>query len=120
MNGPPPRELTHHATATLMSRGSPELYRILRRRLLARSLGGDAQPLDALRAPIGCAHGWVHFTTAPDTDPMVESDHTQGCVAVCRCCGSRDVRIVQKQTRSADEAMTVFAACRACGARWKS
>lgn len=35
----------------------------------------------------------------------------------CSKCGSYDVDTEQKQTRSADEPMTVFCKCR-CGARW--
>jgi len=37
----------------------------------------------------------------------------------CRRCGSSDVAWEQKQTRGADEAMTVFCTCTKCGLRWK-
>ena len=36
----------------------------------------------------------------------------------CRRCGSNDVSWDQKQTRGADEAMTVFATCSKCNNRW--
>jgi DNA-directed RNA polymerase subunit M/transcription elongation factor TFIIS len=36
----------------------------------------------------------------------------------CRRCGSGDVDTDAKQTRSADEPMTVFACCNGCGSRW--
>lgn len=36
----------------------------------------------------------------------------------CRRCGSLDVDMDAKQTRSADEPMTVFARCNGCGTRW--
>ena len=36
----------------------------------------------------------------------------------CRRCGSGDVQCDQKQTRGADEAMTVFATCQKCNQRW--
>ena len=36
----------------------------------------------------------------------------------CRKCGSTTVSWTQAQTRSSDEAMTVFCTC-SCGARWK-
>lgn len=36
----------------------------------------------------------------------------------CRRCGSPDVRWEQKQTRGADEAMTVFCTCAKCQNRW--
>jgi len=36
----------------------------------------------------------------------------------CPACGIRRCSYVQVQTRSADEAMTVFATCLACAHRW--
>lgn len=36
----------------------------------------------------------------------------------CRRCGSSDVTWEQKQTRGADEAMTVFCTCNKCKNRW--
>lgn len=36
----------------------------------------------------------------------------------CRRCGSSEVSWEQKQTRSADEAMTVFCTCNKCNQRW--
>ena len=36
----------------------------------------------------------------------------------CRRCGSGDVSAEQKQTRGADEAMTVFCTCAKCNNRW--
>ena len=37
----------------------------------------------------------------------------------CRRCGSAEVSIEQKQTRGADEAMTIFCTCNKCQNRWK-
>lgn len=37
----------------------------------------------------------------------------------CRRCGSADVSWDQKQTRGADEAMTVFCTCARCENRWR-
>jgi DNA-directed RNA polymerase subunit M/transcription elongation factor TFIIS len=37
----------------------------------------------------------------------------------CRVCKSSDVAWQQKQTRGADESMTIFCSCGACGTRWK-
>lgn len=37
----------------------------------------------------------------------------------CRACGSSDVSWEQKQTRGADEAMTIFCSCVKCKSRWK-
>lgn len=36
----------------------------------------------------------------------------------CRRCGSGDVSAEQKQTRGADEAMTLFCTCAKCNLRW--
>jgi DNA-directed RNA polymerase subunit M/transcription elongation factor TFIIS len=37
----------------------------------------------------------------------------------CKRCKSNAVDTEQKQTRSADEPMTIFCACRKCGQRWR-
>lgn len=37
----------------------------------------------------------------------------------CRKCGDNQVAIQQKQTRSADEGMTVFCTCEHCGFQWR-
>ncbi|AET73584.1 hypothetical protein EMVG_00298 [Emiliania huxleyi virus PS401] len=37
----------------------------------------------------------------------------------CKRCGSTDVLVTEKQTRSADEAATQFMCCFGCGARWR-
>jgi DNA-directed RNA polymerase subunit M/transcription elongation factor TFIIS len=36
----------------------------------------------------------------------------------CRRCGSEEVSYDEKQTRSADEAATIFCLCSTCGQRW--
>ena len=41
-------------------------------------------------------------------------------LVVCRNCRSRDVSIEARQTRSADEGMTMFMECNACRARWRT
>ena len=38
---------------------------------------------------------------------------------VCNRCHSRNVEVEQKQTRSADEGMTVYCTCTVCGMRWR-
>ena len=45
------------------------------------------------------------------------STNTTGMIH-CRACKGTDVSFQQKQTRGADEAMTIFCVC-VCGARWK-
>ena len=37
----------------------------------------------------------------------------------CRQCGGDSVTVQQKQTRSADEGMTVFCGCETCGSQWR-
>lgn len=37
----------------------------------------------------------------------------------CRKCKGSNLEFSQKQTRSCDEAMTIFTTCRDCGQRWK-
>jgi transcription elongation factor S-II len=37
----------------------------------------------------------------------------------CKRCKSSSISFKQQQTRSADEAMTVFCTCTTCGLRWK-
>jgi DNA-directed RNA polymerase subunit M/transcription elongation factor TFIIS len=47
-----------------------------------------------------------------------KAERSQGFIA-CRNCKSKDaVKIDQKQTRSADEPMTLFALCEDCGFQW--
>lgn len=40
-------------------------------------------------------------------------------IVKCNKCGSKDVSILLRQTRSADEGMSSFATCQGCGSRWK-
>lgn len=48
----------------------------------------------------------------------VDADVNSGALT-CNRCLSHDVEVHQKQTRSADEGMTVFCVCNKCGMRWK-
>jgi len=53
-----------------------------------------------------------------DLISIVKSERTKGFLA-CKSCKSMDsVQIDQKQTRSSDEPMTLFALCDACGFQW--
>ena len=69
-----------------------------------------------------------HMDSEAETAAMVQSmlkekydsvsaNNTAG-VLRCRVCKGSDVSFQQKQTRGADEAMTIFCIC-VCGARWK-
>lgn len=48
---------------------------------------------------------------------LVVPDDVQGGMR-CRKCRSNDLLVETHQTRAADEGMTQFVTCRACGARW--
>jgi DNA-directed RNA polymerase subunit M/transcription elongation factor TFIIS len=55
------------------------------------------------------------FTDASSTDPDTLADG----MLTCGKCKSKKTSYYEMQTRSADEPMTVFARCHACGSRWK-
>lgn len=44
---------------------------------------------------------------------------SEGGLVRCKTCGSADIAWQQKQTRGADEAMTIFCTCSNCKTRWK-
>lgn len=46
------------------------------------------------------------------------NDTTCRTTLKCRRCGSSEVQVEQKQTRGADEAMTLFCTCSKCTNRW--
>ncbi len=49
----------------------------------------------------------------------VDVDSAPEGMLQCRKCKSKKTTFIEMQTRSADEPMTVFATCLACGNRWK-
>ena len=49
----------------------------------------------------------------------VNSTDIKSTTLKCMNCGSADISWQQKQTRGADEAMTIFCTCMGCGMRWK-
>lgn len=49
----------------------------------------------------------------------VNATVVKSCALRCRSCGSADIAWQQKQTRGADESMTIFCTCSACGSKWK-
>lgn len=46
------------------------------------------------------------------------NDREFTAIVKCRRCGNADVTFDEKQTRSADEAATIFCHCGRCGLRW--
>jgi DNA-directed RNA polymerase subunit M/transcription elongation factor TFIIS len=49
---------------------------------------------------------------------ILEERESSGAFIQCKKCGSNDVDTEQKQTRSADEPMTIFCMCKRCGKRF--
>lgn len=49
----------------------------------------------------------------------VNSTALKNSLLKCRNCGSSDINWTQKQTRGADESMTIFCSCGTCGNRWR-
>lgn len=50
---------------------------------------------------------------------IVASDEIEDSILQCPKCKQRKVDYYQKQTRGADEPMTIFANCLHCGYRWR-
>ena len=46
-------------------------------------------------------------------------EHDRGSGLQCSRCHSHNIALEQKQTRGADESMTIFCECRNCNKRWK-
>ena len=65
--------------------------------------------------PVGKQHTeWVIETMPKEIKPQ------EGTVYKCRECNKNSVTFYLKQTRSADEPMTRFNTCTACGEEWRS
>lgn len=69
---------------------------------------------------------WPEFWARPENQPgrrivLVKNDilTEEKTMLQCRKCKAWKVSYYEMQTRSADEPMTVFCECMACGARWK-
>ncbi len=61
----------------------------------------------------------LNFLTQKVEEGSVSSLKNQKAAIICSKCGSPNVNMQMKQTRSADEGMTLFFACIACNSRWK-
>ena len=61
----------------------------------------------------------LNFLTEKVEEGSVSSLKNQQAAIICSKCRSSNVNMQMKQTRSADEGMTLFFACVACDARWK-
>lgn len=58
-------------------------------------------------------------TKAESLASSMPAPPTVECQIKCGRCKSTQVSVEQKQTRGADESMTVFVQCEKCGLRWK-
>jgi len=61
----------------------------------------------------------IHFEDMLQEKYDLMNDVSVKSALKCRRCGSAEVSIEQKQTRGADEAMTIFCTCNKCQNRWK-
>ena len=57
--------------------------------------------------------------SSSSSSSSVSSSKKKKALFICKLCKSENVNWSQKQTRSADEAMTVFLECANCGAKWR-
>ena len=69
------------------------------------------------RRPVTDASAADAAAPHPRLDPPDYEEGTEG-MEQCRRCKSRDVEMTSRQVRGADEGMTTFLRCRACGCRW--
>ena len=58
-------------------------------------------------------------TASSSSSSSSVSSSKKKALFICKLCKSENVNWSQKQTRSADEAMTVFLECITCGAKWR-
>lgn len=63
-------------------------------------------------------HEQYHAMVATAKQVLAEKTATNVGMFSCPKCKSKDVDTEQKQTRSADEPMTIFCACTRCQTRW--
>lgn len=104
-----------------------ELMQNLHGALLDSVLGGHLRPRDLVAMPIRDLANAELIRARGDTDEFAKqiamarsNDKSAPTTAyTCRKCGKSECRAVQLQTRSADEGMTTFVNCVACGHRWR-
>lgn len=63
----------------------------------------------------------VYFDELREDEAFLESGiqpPEEGCLT-CRACGSKRIYTMVRQTRAADEPMSVFARCSRCNAHWR-
>ena len=98
----------------------------LRRRVVVRGLARPPPTDPAWRGRADEERDAAYVTWRDregDTDDgkKAAEPRAYGCTAfACPACGARRCTYVQVQTRSADEAMTVFCTCLECDRRWRA
>ena len=94
-----------------------EVYTECIRTDLAEALG-----FATARRATDAADAAVTRPVAPTYVPYVfpaDAGDDAAAVALCSVCKSTNIDITQRQTRGADEPMTVFCCCLDCGKRWR-
>ena len=61
----------------------------------------------------------IESCSQKDNDVRKSDGSSRKVFLRCRHCKSTDVTFTQKQTRSADESMTLFCRCAECGKAWR-
>lgn len=120
-------ELEKHLFA--QSQGDVQLYesavyRVCAALYLKKETVASMSPAQIVAGGSGLlSSGWQEESKASDV-PLLSSrtiptPKTVECQIKCGRCKSTQVSVEQKQTRGADESMTVFVQCEKCGLRWK-
>ena len=100
------------------------VYRVCAALHLKKDVVASLSPEQVVAGGSGLlSSGWQEESKAADA-PMLLSrtmptPKTVECQLKCGRCKSTQVSVEQKQTRGADESMTVFVQCEKCGLRWK-
>lgn len=108
------REFASRAEASLYAaHKDPRLYtlhaqKLSKKHTITAILCGETDPEDA----------W-HYVSGSKTNEVEDDGLQTESLLVCGACGQNKVAYFQKQTRSADEPLTTFCRCSACGKRWK-
>lgn len=111
-----PEDASQESVLWAESCGEPARYRAMCVRACMRAMsGGDHQPRAA-----ECSESVTASSKVKDALQDVLRRRVDIGLVVCRNCKSRDVSIEARQTRSADEGMTMFMECNACRARWRA
>lgn len=117
-----PIELLHTVTSAVFARGT-ELEK--QDRACADRIARQEQLLQRPHESMMTTSASSSSSTTTTTQVIYRTTTTTAAEAkkrgaiVCGKCKTSDVTVEQKQTRGADEAMTIFCSCNTCGLRWR-